>query len=119
MGEATDVAMKCRRRSGKIKDLSISLQRIEVRGEDCFLYLMVNGVLKVESFNEETMELVLTVEEDLDCSGLPVFGETVCNYDEGFISGIFEQYANKEFKVREVDCWTSGERVCRFKAERK
>ena len=42
-------------------------------------------------------------------------GEFVCKYDEGFFAGILEAYTKKPFKVREVDCWSSGSRVCRFK----
>ena len=73
------------------------------------------GVLRMESHDAATGELVLSVAEDLDCSGLPITGETVCVYDEGFISGILENYLGRPYKVREVDCWASGGRVCRFK----
>jgi predicted hydrocarbon binding protein len=59
----------------------------------------------------------MTVSEDLDCSGLPPYGETVCHYDEGFIAGIFEIYTGKRFQAKEVDYWTSGGRVCRFVAK--
>jgi predicted hydrocarbon binding protein len=38
----------------------------------------------------------------------------VCQYDEGFIGGILDTYVGRPFSVREVDCWASGERVCRF-----
>ncbi|MDR2506829.1 MAG: 4-vinyl reductase [Candidatus Accumulibacter sp.] len=72
------------------------------------------GILRVESFDEATGGLVLTVGQDLDCSGLPVTNETVCNYDEGFIAGILEAYTGKKYDVREVDCWANGDRVCRF-----
>ena len=48
-------------------------------------------------------------------AGLPPTGEVVCKYDEGFFAGILEAYTKKPFKVREVDCWSSGSRVCRFK----
>ena len=51
---------------------------------------------------------------DAGCSGLPVTGETVCEFDEGFIAGIFHEFTGREFAVREVDCWASGDRVCRF-----
>ena len=61
-------------------------------------------------------DFTLTVEEDLDCSGLPVSGETVCDYDEGFIAGVLEAYTKKAFHVKEIDCWASGGRVCRFHA---
>lgn len=30
---------------------------------------------------DENSRIILTVSEDADCSGLPVLGETVCNYD--------------------------------------
>jgi predicted hydrocarbon binding protein len=72
------------------------------------------GILRMESFDPGTGNLVLTVGQDLDCSGLPVTNETVCYYDEGFISGILEAYTGKKYDVREVDCWANGDRVCRF-----
>jgi predicted hydrocarbon binding protein len=73
------------------------------------------GILRMEAFDVETGNIVLTVGQDLDCSGLPVTNETVCNYDEGFISGILEAYTGKKYDVREVDCWANGDRVCRFR----
>jgi len=73
------------------------------------------GILRMEKFNAETGEIVLTVEEDLDCSGLPVTNENVCIYDEGFISGILEAFTKQKYDVREIDCWANGNRVCRFK----
>ena len=74
------------------------------------------GVLRIEDVNEETGRIVLTVAEDADCSGLPVLGETVCNYDEGFIAGILSVYSGKTYTAVEVDCWATGDRVCRFHA---
>ena len=74
------------------------------------------GVLRIENVDEESGKLILTVAEDADCSGLPVLGETVCNYDEGFISGILSVYSGKLYTAVEVDCWATGDRVCRFHA---
>jgi len=73
------------------------------------------GILRMEAMNVETGEMVLTVGEDLDCSGLPVTNENLCIYDEGFLSGILEVYTGKKYIVEEVDCWASGDRVCRFR----
>jgi len=73
------------------------------------------GVLRFEAFDAKTGDLILTVGEDLDCSGLPITGENVCTYDEGFIAGILKAYTGNEYDVREVDCWANGDRVCRFK----
>lgn len=50
------------------------------------------------------MSFTVTVSEDLDCSGLPITGTTVCDYDEGFLSGILEVYTGKPFQVKEIDC---------------
>ena len=72
------------------------------------------GVLRMEAFEPDTGDIVLTVGQDLDCSGLPITNENVCIYDEGFIAGILEAYTGKKYDVREVDCWASGDRVCRF-----
>jgi len=79
------------------------------------LKLLKIGILRMEKFNAESGEIVLTVEEDLDCSGLPVTNENVCVYDEGFISGILEAFTRQTWEVKEIDCWANGNRVCRFK----
>ena len=75
------------------------------------------GVLRIENVDEESGRIILTVSEDADCSGLPVLGETVCNYDEGFISGILSVYTGKPYSAIEIDCWATGDRVCRFRAD--
>ncbi|MDR1242117.1 MAG: 4-vinyl reductase [Deltaproteobacteria bacterium] len=72
------------------------------------------GILRMEAFDYQNGDITLTVGQDLDCSGLPITNETVCNYDEGFISGILYAYSGKKYTVREVDCWANGDRVCRF-----
>ncbi len=74
------------------------------------------GILRVELYDEETSKAILTIGEDLDCSGLPVTGETVCTYDEGFLAGILSTYTKKNYIVKEIDCWATGARVCRFEA---
>jgi len=75
------------------------------------------GVLRFEEVDSENGRMVLTVGEDLDCSGLPVSGECVCNYDEGFLAGVLSAYTGKTYSAIEVDCWARGDRVCRFKAD--
>ena len=77
------------------------------------------GILRIEESNLENLEFTLVVTEGLDCSGLPITDETVCDYDEGFISGILKVYTGSEFNVKEVDCWSKGDRVCRFEAKLK
>ena len=68
----------------------------------------------MEKFDSSTGHVVLTISEDLDCSGLPVVGETVCNYDEGFLAGILKSYTKKSYQVVEVDCWATGSRAVSY-----
>ena len=75
------------------------------------------GILRVEKADMEEGSFILTVSEDLDCSGLPEMGYEICTYDEGFISGLLESFTGSAFKVKEVDCWCTGDRTCRFTAE--
>ncbi len=75
------------------------------------------GILRMEEFDPATGKMILTVGQDLDCSGLPVTDENVCVYDEGFIAGILKTYTGNNYEVREIDCWASGDRVCRFQAD--
>lgn len=74
------------------------------------------GVIRFEKSDLDNMNFTLTVDEDLDCSGLPLMEEAICTYDEGFIAAVFECFTGKPFVVKEVDCWCTGERTCRFEA---
>jgi uncharacterized protein len=75
------------------------------------------GILRVEESDLENGSFVLTVSEDLDCSGLPEIDYEICTYDEGFIAGLMENFTGKRFEVKEVDCWCTGDRTCRFTAK--
>ncbi len=72
------------------------------------------GILQVEYADFKNMIFILTVSEDLDCSGLPVTGATVCHYEEGLMMGILEMYTGRQLLVKEVDCWSTGAYTCRF-----
>jgi len=74
------------------------------------------GIMRIESIDMEKPHIVLTVSEDLDCSGLPIAGEAVCIYDEGLIGGLLYCATGKKFTVTEIDCWATGDRTCRFEA---
>ena len=98
-----------------VLDLSVDFDTFVADLQKALAELKI-GVLRVEAFESDTGRLVLTVEQDLDCSGLPITNENVCIYDEGFIAGILNAYTGKPYDVREIDCWASGDRVCRFDA---
>lgn len=96
-----------------VLDISLGLNEFIALLHNKLLELSI-GVLVIEKADTNKMDFVLTVSEDLDCSGLPVYGDTVCDYDEGFLEGIFLVYTGKPFKAKEIDCWSTGERTCRF-----
>jgi hypothetical protein len=72
------------------------------------------GLLRVERHDPDKGELLVTIAEDLDCSGLPVTDKTVCDYDEGFLAGILSVQTGRQVTAKEIDCWSTGARVCRF-----
>ncbi|MCP4023479.1 MAG: 4-vinyl reductase [Desulfobacteraceae bacterium] len=74
------------------------------------------GILRMEKCDLQNMAFTLTVEEDLDCSGLPMHDEAICVFDEGLIAGVLDTFTGMAFEVKEVDCWCTGERICRFEA---
>jgi predicted hydrocarbon binding protein len=74
------------------------------------------GILRFEEADTENLRFVLTVSEDLDCSGLPMMEEAICTFDEGLIAGLLESFTGTPFHVKEVDCWCTGGRTCRFEA---
>ncbi len=104
--------------ANKMLDLSLKFDEFvsQLQKE---LELSKIGILRIEEFNFDTGKATLTIGEDLDCSALPITGETVCNYDEGFLAGILQEYTKKDYIVTEIDCWATGSRVCRFEAEIK
>lgn len=77
------------------------------------------GILRIEKADPENGSFIMTVSEDLDCSGLPETGFGVCTYDEGFIAGLMESFTGEPFDVQEIDCWCTGDRTCRFSVNRK
>lgn len=95
------------------KDLSGFISKLQKNLADLQI-----GILRIESVSENG-EITLTVSEDLDCSGLPLMGEAVCYYDEGFIAGLLGGFFKKEYTAKEIDCWAKGDRVCRFEASIK
>jgi predicted hydrocarbon binding protein len=77
------------------------------------------GILRIEKADPENGSFIMSVYEDLDCSGLPETGFGVCTYDEGFIAGLMESFTGEPFEVREIDCWCTGDRTCRFAVNRR
>lgn len=64
------------------------------------------GILHIEEIDFKSFSFTITVSEDPDGFGLPISGETVSDYEEGFIAGIFEKYGDRQFNLKEIDCWS-------------
>ncbi|HTY02299.1 MAG TPA: V4R domain-containing protein [Rhodocyclaceae bacterium] len=96
---------------GKVTDLGEFVRKLQDALKE-----MAIGVLRVEEEDLAHGRLILTVGEDLDCSGLPELSYEICTYDEGFIAALLESFSGLKFKVKEVDCWCTGDRTCRFLA---
>jgi uncharacterized protein len=94
-----------------------NVSNLAARIQESFTALGI-GIFRVENAAEDNSHFVFTVEEDLDCSGLPDTSDVVCVYDEGFIQGILESFSGKGFNVKEIDCWCTGARTCRFEAKK-
>jgi len=76
------------------------------------------GILHIEKADIESGHVMLTVDEDLDCSGLPEADYATCVYDEGFVAALFEAYTQQPWSANEIDCWCTGARTCRFKVSK-
>lgn len=99
----------CRRTLDTTRPVSAFLAQLQERLREEKIAL-----LRVEEVAEDLSRLVLSLAEDVDCSGVPPATEPVCHYEEGFIAGVISQYAGGRYEAREVDCWALGDRVCRY-----
>ncbi|OPY58081.1 MAG: V4R domain protein [Pelotomaculum sp. PtaU1.Bin035] len=98
---------------GKINDFHEFIRKLQ----ESFRELRL-GILRVEKADIDQGSFVMTIDEDLDCSGLPESDHEICKYDEGFIAALMESFfSGRQFHVKEVDCWCTGDRTCRFTAE--
>ncbi|MFZ5447530.1 MAG: V4R domain-containing protein [Thermodesulfobacteriota bacterium] len=96
----------------RVTDFDVFIKHIQSAFKDLGI-----GIFRVEQADLEAKSFIFTVSEDLDCSGLPELDYVICTYDEGFIAGLLESFAGIAFVVKEVDCWCTGARTCRFTAK--
>ena len=58
--------------------------------------------------------LVIRIESNYDCSGVPDVGRPLCAMDEGIMEAILSKRTGKEWKVREFVCHGTGHDHCLF-----
>ncbi len=117
-GEMIDAFRQCGKIAGKAfarenLDLNLDFVAFSVQTTEKLRENKI-GLLKIEEVNPGTGKAVLSVQEDLDCSGVGNQGRTLYNYDEGFLEGILEEYTGWSYSVIEVACWGTGASGCRF-----
>ncbi len=102
--------------TNKFLDVSLSFEQYVQQLTEKFVELQI-GIISIESYDEKTGRIILTVAADLDCAGLEDLNKTVCLYDEGFISAVLSIYTKKHYSTTEIDCWATGAKICRFEAK--
>lgn len=120
--EANEVLREAGQRSGRyftghFLNVSLKFEQFIAQLQKTMMEMRM-GILRVEEIRKDGT-IILTISEDLDCSGLPVTGETICSYDEGFIVGVMSAYMKKPYEAVEIDCWANGDRICRFRVNEK
>ncbi len=97
---------------GEVTDFSDLMIKVDTIFNDLKV-----GIFKVEEADEKKMRFLLTISEDLDCSGVSVDGETKCAWDEGLIAGLLSSFLKVMPTVKEIDCWATGAGICRFEVK--
>jgi predicted hydrocarbon binding protein len=72
------------------------------------------GLVKVLETDVEGGKFVVRVDECASCSGTPVIGEPICDFEGGIIAGVLKYFLGKEVKATEVKCWAMGDQTCEF-----
>lgn len=58
--------------------------------------------------------VIVKVDECVTCSNIADIGETICHFEGGVISGIFEMYTKKMVRSTEIECCAKGNSACVF-----
>lgn len=67
----------------------------------------------------EGNRLAIIVYNCYHCSKMPDVGKTLCSMDEGIIEGVFSSTLDQDYSVRELECYGTGHRHCKFLVEEK
>jgi len=73
------------------------------------------GMAKIEKFDEEKAEAIITVQELFEC--IPFQGrskETMSQFFRGYLAGVFSQFFGKSVLVIESECIAKGDENCKF-----
>ncbi|MCF2139092.1 MAG: 4-vinyl reductase [Candidatus Lokiarchaeota archaeon] len=73
-----------------------------------------NGFGIIDELRFEPSRIIFNVYECFECSHLPNLGRPVCKLDEGFFTTLFEKKFGKEYEIKELECFATGNDHCQF-----
>ena len=68
--------------------------------------------------SEEGANLHFNVYDCFECSHMPNIGQTVCKFDEGFLTRIVSEKLQDTFAVKELKCYATGNDCCEFEVRK-
>jgi len=74
------------------------------------------GTFTLEESDLKSGSFLFAVAEDISYSGIADLKREIHKFEEGFIIGLLEGFADRKFQVKEVCCWSTDNAVRRFKA---
>lgn len=72
------------------------------------------GLLRMEETNLLEGKIVLTIGENSERSSLAYADDEPSVYEEGFLAALFSCFTQKKWQAKEIDCWCSDSKTCRF-----
>ena len=69
--------------------------------------------MHLEDYDPYTGDIILTISQDLESSGMSLADEKTYVYNEGFIAGILDKYTGKHYNVRKTE-YSETKCLCRF-----
>jgi predicted hydrocarbon binding protein len=76
-----------------------------------------NGFGEIDEVKVEAGKIDFKVYDCFECTHMPNIGQTVCRFDEGFLTKIAEIRLSGRFLVKELECYATGFDHCRFEIQ--
>ena len=77
-----------------------------------FFEINKSGILEMEEYKGD--EIVFTIDECSESSGLPNMGRKVCYFPCGCLTGFMSVVLDKNFVGMETKCVAKGDKICEF-----
>ncbi len=74
---------------------------------------VANRAYLMDIVRESNNTMVIDIYECISCSGLPIVGTALCDFERGMLSAALEYFIGRNV-INEVECWGLGHTRCRF-----